>query len=564
MRSAPQVAIMNCQEIPGYEQQRVAALHRYCVLDTPPEPAFDRLTHLAHHMLRTPTALISLVECERQWFKSRVGHDASETPLELSFCVYAVRAKDTLVVPDARKDARFADNPLVTGPPGIRFYVGAPLITDDGLALGTICAIDYEPRPPPDSAQLESLRRLADCVVSALEQRLTARELAARQSDLSERSTMLQTTINAVSQGIGAYDADLKLVARNDQFLTLLDLPPELGELGTPFEAISAHVAHYGGYGAGDPAGWVAARTEAVRQGLPHRLEIMRGDGRIIEVKGHPVPGGGRVTTYTDITEQRRHNEELERRIAEREAIAKLKNEFVSTVSHELRTPLTAISGALALLATGRVGTLPQPAEKMVAIAHGSSVRLIKLVDDILDVDRLESGKAIFHVGAHRIAPLVERAVAETAPFAEMFFVSLRLDIRDPDAMAVVDPDRLMQVVTNLLSNAAKFSKAAGEVVATVDRCDGQVRISVQDHGPGIPLEFRDRVFEKFAQADGSDRRQVGGSGLGLAVVKGIVDNLGGTVDFETEDGRGTTFHVCFPEWQENEMPAEPGSRAAS
>jgi signal transduction histidine kinase len=555
---------MSCPKILTHEQQRLSALHRYCVLDTPPEPAFDRLTHLAHHLLRTPTALVSLVETDRQWFKSRIGLDAAETPRAVSFCAYSVEARDILIVPDAREDGRFADNPLVTGPPGIRFYAGAPLITEDGFALGTICAIDYEPRPPPAHEDMESLRRLADCVVAALEQRLTVQELAERQSDLSEKSTLLQTTINAVGQGIGAYDADLKLVARNNQFLTLLDLPPELGNIGTPFEAISAYVAEYGGYGAGDPAAWVAARTEVVRRGLPHRLEIVRNDGHIIEVKGHPVPGGGRVTTYSDITEQRRHDEELERRIAERDAIAKLKNEFVSTVSHELRTPLTAISGAMALLKTGRVGTLPEEAEKMVSIAHGSGVRLIKLVDDILDIDKLESGRAKFDIGPHRVAPLVERAITETAPFGDMFFVHFTLHILEPDAIALVDPDRLIQVVTNLLSNAAKFSKAGGEVLATVDRHGQNIRISIEDHGPGIPLEFRERVFEKFAQADGSDRRQVGGSGLGLAVVKGIVDALDGTVDFETEDGRGTTFHVCFPEWHADEMHPEPGHRIAS
>jgi signal transduction histidine kinase len=538
---------MSCPKIVTHEQQRLSALHRYCVLDTPPEPAFDRLTHLAHHLLRTPTALVSLVETDRQWFKSRIGLDASETPREWSFCAHALQTEEVLVVPDTREDERFADNPLVTGPPGIRFYAGAPLITEDGFALGTICAIDYKPRPPPDSADLESLRRLADCVVAALEQRMVVRELAARQSDLSEKSTLLQTTINAAGEGIGAFDSDLRLVARNDQFLTLLDLPPELGSLGTPFEAISAFVAEYGGYGAGDPEAWVAARTDAVRRGLPHRLEIVRADGHIIEVQGFPVPGGGRVTSYTDITEQRRHSEELRRRIAERDAIAKLKNEFVSTVSHELRTPLTSISGAMALLKTGRVGTLPSAAEKMVSIAHGSSVRLIKLVDDILDIDKLESGKTKFHVGPHRVAPLVERAVNETAPFAEMFFVEFSTRSLDPDATALVDPDRCIQVVTNLLSNAAKFSTPGGEVTVTVDRCDEQVRISVKDCGPGIPHEFRDRVFEKFAQADGSDRRQSGGSGLGLAVVKSIVENLDGTVGFETLDGRGTTFHVCFP-----------------
>ncbi len=549
---------MSCAPVPFDEGERLAALRHYCVLDTPPERAFDRLTHLAQNMLHTPTALISLVDADRQWFKSRIGLDVSETPRDISFCSHAVHAKDVLVVPDTQRDERFADNPLVTAGPRFRFYAGAPLITDDGFALGTICTLDRLPRPVPSEEDIESLRLLADCVVFALEQRMAVCELAARARDLREKSELLQTTINAAGQGISAFDADLKLVARNDRFLVLLDLPPELGKLGTSFEAISAYVAEYGGYGSGNPDAWVAARSESVRRGLPHCLEIVRSDGHIIEVKGFPVPGGGRVTTYTDITEQRHHAEELSRRIAEREAIVRLKDEFVTTVSHELRTPLTAISGALALLKSGQVGPLPHPAVEMVGIAHKSSQRLIKLVGDILDIDTLESGSAKFDIEPCRIAPLVERAVSEAAPFAEMFYVTFESRILAADATALVDADKCIQVVTNLLSNAAKFSKPGGKVTVTVDRCDREVRISVADCGEGITPEFRERVFEKFAQADGSDKRRFGGSGLGLVIVKNIVEQLNGKVDFETELGRGTTFRVYFPEWHATGAQAEP------
>ena len=556
---------MNCAPIPVDEGQRLAALHHYCVMDTPPEPEFDRLTLLAQHMLHTPTALISLVDSKRQWFKSRIGLDVSETSRKWSFCSHAVEAKDVLVVADARHDTRFSDNPLVTGPPGFRFYVGAPLITEGGFALGTICAIAYEPRPPPNSEDIEDLRLLADCVVFALEQRMTVRELAARERAVREKSELLQTTINAADQGISAYDADLKLVARNDRVLELLGLPPELGTLGTPFDKISAFIAEYGGYGSSDSnEAWVAARSEAVRRGKPHCLEIVRGDSHIIEVRGFPVPRGGRVTTYTDITEQRHLTDELRRQLAEREALLQMKNEFISTVSHELRTPLTAISGALALLNSGRAGTLPHPAEEMLAIAHKNSQRMNKLVGDILDIDKLEFGSAKFHIEPCRLAALVERAISEVAPFAEMLYVSFELRNLAADAAAQVDADKCVQAVTNLLSNAAKFSRSGGKVSVTIDRCDNRIRISVADRGRGIPRNFRDRIFKKFAQEDGSDTRQPGGSGLGLVIVKDIVENLNGTVDFETEEGRGTTFHIYFPEWHASNPQALPATAPAS
>ena len=194
----------------------------------------------------------------------------------------------------------------------------------------------------------------------------------------------------------------------------------------------------------------------------------------------------------------------------------------------------------------------------MVAIAHKSSQRLIKLVGDILDIEKLESGSAKFHIKPCQLAPLVQRAVTETTPFAEMYFVKFEVRNLAPEATALVDADKCIQVVTNLLSNAVKFSPSGGTVTVTVDRRDNRIRISVADRGAGIPPEFRERVFEKFAQADGSDKRRFGGSGLGLVIVKAIVEQMNGTADFETEEGRGTTFHVSLPEWHATGVEADP------
>jgi GAF domain-containing protein len=135
--------------IPLDESTRLAALHRYCVLDTPAEPAFDRLTRVAAHVMQVPTVLVSLIDQDRQWFKSRIGLAAEQTPRDISFCGHAVYLRETLLVPNARLDPRFAENPLVTGDLGLRFYLGVPLITAEGHALGTLCVIDYVPRAAP-------------------------------------------------------------------------------------------------------------------------------------------------------------------------------------------------------------------------------------------------------------------------------------------------------------------------------------------------------------------------------------------------------------------------------
>jgi len=148
---------------PAVEAARIAALNRYAILDSEPEESFDYLVVLAAHVCKTPMALLSLVDDHRQWFKSKVGVEASETPKEISVCAHAIQQQDLFIVPDMREDARFRENPLVVGEPHIRFYAGAPLVNEDGFALGTLCVVDREPRELDEEqkAALQSLSRLA-------------------------------------------------------------------------------------------------------------------------------------------------------------------------------------------------------------------------------------------------------------------------------------------------------------------------------------------------------------------------------------------------------------------
>ncbi|WP_331040720.1 CHASE3 domain-containing protein [Allosphingosinicella sp.] len=235
------------------------------------------------------------------------------------------------------------------------------------------------------------------------------------------------------------------------------------------------------------------------------------------------------------------------RDVTERRRVEQMKTEFVSTVSHELRTPLTSIAGSLGLLAGGAAGALPERADKLIKIAHSNSERLVRLINDILDIEKIESGKMTFDIQEVPLKPLVEQAVQANRAFADGFGVNLELEPGGDEAVVLADPDRLTQVVTNLLSNAAKFSPR-GETVSILLTPVGKMhRLTVTDKGPGIPEEFKNRIFSKFAQADASDTRQMGGTGLGLSIVKEIVSAFGGTISFETAEGRGTSFHVDLP-----------------
>lgn len=235
--------------------------------------------------------------------------------------------------------------------------------------------------------------------------------------------------------------------------------------------------------------------------------------------------------------------------ISDRKRVDRLKNEFVSTVSHELRTPLTSISGSLGLLVGGAAGALPEPALRLLTIAQNNSQRLVRLINDILDIEKIESGQIVFNFKRLDVHALIEQVIEANRAYADGFGVQVRLELASTPGDVYADPDRLAQVITNLLSNAIKFSPLNGEVIVAIEQRANNVRFSVRDHGSGIPAEFKPRVFEKFAQADTTDARQKGGTGLGLSIVKQIVTRLGGQVGFDEAPGGGTVFHVELPAW---------------
>jgi signal transduction histidine kinase len=231
----------------------------------------------------------------------------------------------------------------------------------------------------------------------------------------------------------------------------------------------------------------------------------------------------------------------------ERKRLEWLKEEFVATVSHELRTPLTSISGSLGLLMGRWASTLPDPAARLLAIADKNCQRLVRLINDILDIEKLEAGRVVFNLSCVDIRTLVNQTIEANRGFAEGHGVRVRLDTASADGEVSADPDRLAQVITNLLSNAIKFSPEDEEVLVAIEKLGDVIRITVRDRGCGIPADFKPHIFEKFAQADATSSRQKGGTGLGLSIVKQIVERLQGEVSFDNAPGGGTTFRVDLP-----------------
>lgn len=233
------------------------------------------------------------------------------------------------------------------------------------------------------------------------------------------------------------------------------------------------------------------------------------------------------------------------RDITERKRIDKMKNEFISTVSHELRTPLTSIRGSLGLLNGGAMGEFPPKAMKMLNIASNNTERLLFLINDILDIQKIESGQVAFSFEALEVMTFLEQAVVEHGSYGKQHGVRFEITHSVENAHIYADKDRLMQVMSNLMSNAAKFSSEGSIVeISAAQRGNGRIRISVTDFGSGVPVEFQDKLFDRFTQSDSSDTRAKGGTGLGMAITKAVVEEHGGVIDFITQEGIGSTFYI--------------------
>lgn len=495
------------------EQARAEAVRALDLVGRPQEERFARIARLAAGAMDAPLAYVTLVGSEDWWAVACIGAEGRRMPRDQAMCTYAITAPEPFVVPDMREDARFRDNPLVTGSDALVAYIGVPIAGPTGHRVGTLCVLDRRPRVP-SAADLATLTDLAALVETELSVASLARALEGRR--LAERR--LRAVLEAAAEGVLVLDGSGTVTDANPAAGALLGRPRE-AVLGRPIVELAR------------PDG-EAGDDEAVRSLLRHRDEasgtasFARADGTTLHAAFRAAPleplGSGLVVTFHDV--------------AEREALEVAREAFVATTSHALRTPLTSVAGFTQLLAERT--DLPADAAAHAAAAARGAKRLAALAEELLQdvAGRAAGGVAAEPVDLVAIARDLAAEVGPEAPSVE---------VQGPGLEVRGDAVRLATAIGNLLANAVKFTPRDG-TVRVVGRHDGEdVVLEVHDEGPGVPAAEVPLLGRRFFRA--STATGVPGTGLGLADAREIAEQHGGRLVVASRLGEGSTFALRLP-----------------
>lgn len=509
------------------EAKRLEALGTYEILDTLPESVFDDITLLASQICETPVALISFVDADRQWFKSRVGVDILETPRSLAFCDRTIRQNGVFTVNDASTHPLFLENELVTGDPQIRFYSGAVLKSQSGEALGSLCVIDTKPRQLTPRQQ-ESLEALGRQVMHLLESRRLQLEF--------RKATLITDNIPAHIVYVGS---DFRLKFANDFMVRsygksqreLYNL--HISQLLTP-EQYSYRRPIYEQALAGFPQ-TITVESFNVRGELMITKNVVTPD---IDEAGHTK--GFVVIAYDQTFEENLKAELLAARI-EAEAANAAKSAFLANMSHEIRSPLGAMMGFVELMRDG--GISPEEHRQYLDVVSRNAGQVIRLIDEILDLSKVEAGKLEIEDIEFSLEDLLNDFSALMKFRAKengILFSIVKAEVLPRRICS--DPTRIRQILNNVVGNAIKFTHK-GQVELEVSLAGNILQFRVKDSGIGISEDSAKRLFEPFHQADASMTRKFGGTGLGLVLTRKLTRVMGGDFNLaHSAPGVGSIF----------------------
>ncbi|HEX2204133.1 MAG TPA: ATP-binding protein [Longimicrobium sp.] len=516
---------------------RLAALCETRLPDTPPEEAFDRLTRLAARLLGAPGSTVSLVDGERQFFKSHLGlpaplAEARQTPIDESICAHVVMGGAPLVVGDTAADPRFREHPAWLRW-GVRAYAGVPVATADGQVLGTLCVVDVVPRAWGDE-DVAALAELGALAAAEVERRRAETRAARTTAVLRETEAWFRSLVEQTIAGIYVIqDGRFRYV--NPRFAEAFGMRQE------DFYAPGAllRVVHPDDVARVEEN--IRRRLEGELLTLRYAFRGIRADGRelFLEVHGSRAEMEGRpalVGIGIDVTER-----VLAER--EREAAVAARDRFYAMASHELRTPISTVMLYNDLLLSGVCGELTEAQRESVERSQKSARHLLELINDLLDLSKLEAGKMEARIEDVELVTVVESVAGDVEPLAAEHGCGLSLSVARRPLPVAGDERRIRQILLNLLSNAVKFGRGRPIEVWCGPEGEGVV-VSVTDHGPGIAPGDLPRIFEDFVQL--GDESEVG-TGLGLPIARRLAALLGGRLEVSSSPGVGSTFRLFLP-----------------
>jgi signal transduction histidine kinase/CheY-like chemotaxis protein len=367
-------------------------------------------------------------------------------------------------------------------------------------------------------------------------------------SDDKRASALLRATLEHMAQGVAMYDAEHRLVTWNERFVEYLDMPVEFLGTDRTFSDYIRFVGCRGEFGEADIE--VELERRLTRLETSHSFERTRPDGTVLEVRRDPVPGGGFIAIYTDITERKRAETQLRQAKEAAEAASKVKSSFLASMSHELRTPLNAIIGYSELLAEDATDRGDDAATDDLGKIQAAGKHLLGLINDILDLSKIEAGKMELYIERIGLPALASEVRTIIEPLIAKNGNRLVIDLPEDIGSLSTDITKLKQCLINLLSNATKFTQN-GDVGLRVSRQSGDgamVKFEITDTGIGMTEEQIGKLFEAFTQADSSTTRNFGGTGLGLNITKHFVEMLGGSISVSSTPGKGSAFTVFLPD----------------
>lgn len=530
--------------VPQTESRRLEALRSCGVLDTAPHPAFDALSRLASRICQTPIAAVVLIDRDRQWFKSAIGVEARQTPREVSFCAHAIMSSRPLVVRDATQDSRLAFNPLVTGEPGLRSYIGVPLVLDDQHTVGTICVADTKVRDFTRD-QIEVMELLATQAVELLLHARADREVARMDAELAHVRHQLSAVLDACSVGMFLASANGEAYYFNRAWEKLAGM--------------TATEARQGGWAPRLHAqdrekivdGWIGAVAD--RKPFLCGARFVHPDGKVVHIDASCQPFfegntlAGYVGTVVDVSAQRvaegamqllLHHQDSANTLLETQK--KQVEDMIALLAHDLQSPLTAAAGQLAIAdQAAHRGVDPRTA---LTKARASLKGIEAMVEGLLGFAK--AGKEQIQTAPVQVGTIVREVADECREAAHDNGIAIELCITE--ASGAMDATSLRRCVRNLIDNAIKHMPPDAPTKAirvSVRAGDLGPCVTIEDSGAGIEQSLRVAAFDPYRRGV----TKAAGTGLGLATVKRYVEAAGGTVWLEESDLGGLKATFVIP-----------------